>query len=345
MEMRYLGRSGLQVSSLGFGAMAFGETARAGYFSHLGIIDQDHADRLTAVAIEGGVTLFDTADIYSSGSSEEALGRALGARRKDIVLATKAYARMGKAAHDTGLSRRHLIAACEDSLKRLGTDWIDLYQVHSFDSQVPLEETMRALDTLVTSGKVRYIGCSNFAAWQLMKAMSISQQFGIEKFISQQVQYSLLVRDVEHEVLPCGVDQGVGALLWSPLAQGFLSGKYRGGEKGNARLEKSGRLNAYDTPLGNRVLDAVLAIAEAHNATGTQVALNWLRSRAGVTSVLFGARTEEQLRDNLAAANWSLTAEEIATLEAASETPLPYPRSHYHFFSSERNPPLFARHS
>ncbi|RYY43145.1 MAG: aldo/keto reductase, partial [Sphingomonadales bacterium] len=220
---------------------------------------------------------------------------------------------------------------------------IDLYQVHSFDGLVPLEETLRALDTLVTSGKVRYIGCSNFAAWQLMKALATSERLDVERFVSQQILYSLMVRDAEHELLPCGVDQGVGAILWSPLAQGFLSGKYRRTHE-DSRLEKSGRLSVYDTPEGNAVLDTVLEIAESRGASGTQVAINWLRARPGVTAVLFGARSEEQLRDNLAAAEWSLTAEEVARLDKVSQRALPYPATFYEMNARDRNPLIFPRY-
>ena len=344
METRFLGRSGLEVSALGFGTMTFGEPARMTRMPHLGTIEQADASRLVAIAIEAGITLFDSADVYSEGSSEEVLGRALGKSRNEIVLATKVYGRMSPGAHGIGLSRRHIIEACEGSLKRLGTDWIDLYQVHTFDSFVPIEETLRALDTLVTSGKVRYIGCSNFAGWQLMKALATSDKLGAERFISQQIQYSLMVRDAENELLPCGVDQGVGALLWSPLAQGFLSGKYRSAEKGNARLEKSGRISAYDTPQGNAVLDTVLQIAAERDASGTQVAINWLRSRNGVASVLVGIGSEAQLHDNLAAAKWSLTTEEIARLDAVSQKPLPYPGSLYEMYGFNRNPALFPRY-
>jgi aryl-alcohol dehydrogenase-like predicted oxidoreductase len=251
---------------------------------------------------------------------------------------------MGRNAHDTGLSRRHLIEACDASLRRLGTDWIDLYQVHSFDALVPLDETLRALDDLVTAGKVRYVGCSNFAGWQLMKAQATSERRNISTFVSQQIQYSLVVRDAEDELLPCGVDQGVGALIWSPLAQGFLSGKFRNVRSGTTRLELSNRLKAYETPQGEAVLAALDRIAAAHSATPSQVALNWLLKRPGVSSVLVGARTDEQLIDNLAAANWSLSAAEVEELDRASQVAMRYPNSHHRIFTSERNPQLFPRY-
>jgi aryl-alcohol dehydrogenase-like predicted oxidoreductase len=349
MDMRFLGRSGLQVSSLGFGAMTFGDVGNPGNAARgnaLGYVGAQEAQRHISILLDAGINLFDTADVYALGRSEEILGAALKEKRKDVVIATKAFGRMSPATHDAGLSRRHLIAACEDSLRRLDTDWIDLYQVHSFDTFVPLEETLRALDALVTSGKIRYIGCSNFAAWQLMKALAISGQINVDRFISQQIQYSLMVRDAENEMLPCGVDQGVGALIWSPLAQGFLSGKFRRGNTNeDSRLHKAGRLSAYDDARGNAVLDALLTIADARGVSGTQVALNWLRARPGVTSVLFGARTEAQLRDNLAALNWSITADEVARLDKASQIdPPPYPAYFYRNFAPDRNPMLFAHY-
>lgn len=342
MDLRFLGRSGLQVSTLGFGAMTFGNPETGGAMSNVGSVELAEARRHVDLCLEAGVTLFDTADVYALGRSEEILGAALKERRKDVVVATKAFARMGPGAHDRGLSRRHLIAACEDSLRRLGTDWIDLYQLHGFDALVPLEETLRALDTLVRDGKVRYIGCSNFFGWQLMKALGLSERMGTERFVSQQIQYSLMVRDAEQEMLPCGHDQGVGALIWSPLAQGFLSGKFRQGQAAPAaRLHRSGRLSAYDNPRGDAVLDVVLAIAAEREVSATQVALNWLLARPGVTTVLFGARTQEQLLDNLGAREWTITADEVARLDRASQTEQPYPAYFYRTSAPDRNPAIF----
>jgi len=342
METRFLGKSGLEVSVLGFGAMTFSDGE--GRFGGTGATNGEAARRQVDMCLDAGVTLFDTADVYAAGRSEEILGEALGERRKHVVVATKAFGRMGRNAHDTGLSRRHLIEACDASLRRLGTDWIDLYQVHSFDALVPLDETLRALDDLVTAGKVRYVGCSNFAGWQLMKAQATSERRNISTFVSQQIQYSLVVRDAEDELLPCGVDQGVGALIWSPLAQGFLSGKFRNVRSGTTRLELSNRLKAYETPQGEAVLAALDRIAAAHSATPSQVALNWLLKRPGVSSVLVGARTDEQLIDNLAAANWSLSTAEVEELDRASQVPMRYPNSHHRIFTSERNPQLFPRY-
>ena len=343
MEMRFLGKSGLEVSVFGFGTMTFSDGD--GVFGGVGATRGADARRQIDMCLDAGVNLFDTADVYAAGRSEEILGEALGTRRKDVIIATKAFGRMGKGAHDTGLSRRHLIDACDASLKRLGTDWIDLYQVHSFDALAPLEETLRALDDLVTAGKVRYIGCSNFSGWHLMKASAIAEKRGSEPFIGQQIQYSLMEREAEQELLPCGVDQGVGALIWSPLAQGFLSGKFRSATAdADQRLVLNGRLKAYDTPLGKAVVDALLDIAAAHpGASASQVALNWLLARPGVSTVLLGARSDEQLADNLAAASWSLSADEVAVLDKASQTSMRYPNSHHRLYSLARNPQLFAR--
>ena len=344
MEMRYLGQSGLELSVLGFGTMTFSDGE--GRFGGIGATRGEDARRQVDMCIDAGVNLFDTADVYAAGRSEEILGEALGDKRGKVIVATKAFGRMGQGAHDTGLSRRHLVAACEASLKRLGTDWIDLYQVHSFDALTPLDETLRALDDLVTSGKVRYIGCSNYAGWQLMKALATSDRRNVERYVGQQIQYSLMVRDAEQELLPCGVSEGVGALIWSPLAQGYLSGKFRSARAGaQTRLEASGRLNAFDTPEGAKVLDAIDAIVANHpGSSPSQVALNWLLRRPGVTSVLIGARTDAQLADNLAAAQWSLSDAEVEALDRASQGPMQYPNSHHRIFTIERNPQLFPRY-
>jgi aryl-alcohol dehydrogenase-like predicted oxidoreductase len=344
METRFLGSSGLEVSCLGFGAMTFGEGD--GRFSVVGTTTGDAARRQVDMCLEAGVNLFDTADVYAEGRSEEVLGAALGSRRKDVIIATKAFGRTGPAAHDSGLSRRHLVEACEASLRRLGSDWIDLYQIHGFDALVPLEETLRALDDLVRSGKVRYVGCSNLSGWHLMKAGALAVQHRTERFVSQQIQYSLLLRDAEHELLPCGLDQGVGALIWGPLASGYLSGKYRASLSGDeaTRLGATGRLNQFDDERGRKVVDTLFSIAAAHDgASPSQVALNWLLKRAGVTSVLVGARRDEQLADNLAAARWSLSDDEMEVLDRVSQLPLPYPNSHHRIYSSDRNPELFPR--
>ncbi len=344
MEMRFLGRSGLQLSVFSFGAMTFGEGT--GVFGAVGDTRGAAARRQVDICIDAGVNLFDTADVYSNGRSEEILGEALADRRKRVLVATKAFGQMGRGAHDQGLSRQHLINACEASLRRLGTAWIDLYQVHNFDSLVPVDETLRALDDLVRAGKIRYVGCSNHAAWHLMKALGISERRNLSAYIGQQIQYSLLVRDAEQELLPAGVDQGVGALVWSPLAQGYLSGKFRARAQDApaTRLGTTGGLKAWDSERGRRVLDALCDIAAAQpGASPSQVALNWLLARPGVTSVILGARTEEQLLDNLAAASWSLRADQMAVLDEVSQGPAIYPNSHQRYFSAGRNPQLFAR--
>ena len=344
MQQRFLGRSGLSVSTLSFGTMTFGTGSDR--FAPVGGTHGEDASRQIAICLEAGVTLFDTADVYSEGRSEEVLGQALRTRRGEVLIATKAFGAMGRRAHDQGLSRQHLIAACEASLRRLGRAWIDLYQVHSFDALVPVEETLRALDDLVRAGKIRYIGCSNHAGWQLMKALGTSDRLGLARYIGQQIQYSLLVRDAEHELLPAGVDQGVGALIWSPLAQGYLSGKFSASsEAGTTRLSQTGGLKALDTERGRAVIAALRDIASAHDgATPSQVALNWLLARPGVTSVILGARTDAQLKDNLAAAAWSLTTEEIKRLDTVSQMPQLYPNSHQRFYAAERNPQLFPRY-
>lgn len=345
METRFLGRSGLEVSVLGFGAMTFGDGE--GRFAATGATRGDDARRQIDMCLDAGVTLFDTADVYSEGRSEEILGQALGERRKFVVLATKAFGRMGRNAHDIGLSRRHLIEACESSLRRLGTDWIDLYQVHNWDGQVPLDEILRALDDLVSAGKVRYVGCSNYGGWHLMKALAVAERDRLARFIGQQIQYSLMVRDAEEELLPCGIEHGVGALIWSPLAQGFLTAKFRDAARvDETRLAQGGGIAAYRTAIGEAVLAAMDGIVAARpGVSHGQVALNWLLARAGVSSVLVGVRTEAQLAENLAAAQWSLTGAEIETLDRASQTKLRYPYSHHRMYGQGRNPSPFAYYS
>lgn len=343
MEHRFLGNSGLEISVFGFGCMTFSDGT--GRFGATGSTNGADAARQIDLCVEHGVSFFDTADVYAAGRSEEILGEALGKKRRQVVVATKAFHRMGKGTHDVGLSRRHLIEACDASLRRLGTDWIDLYQVHSFDSMIPQEETLRALDDLVRAGKIRYIGCSNYAGWQLAKALGISKEERLSGYIGQQIQYSLVARIAEEELLPCGVDMGVGAIIWSPLAQGFLSGKFRAATGGGTRLEQMNSLKAYDNQRCHDVLAAIDAIVKNRDGTVThsQVALNWVKARLGVTSVLLGARTGDQLLDNLGAANWSLSQDEIDTLDQASQIGLRYPVSAQHNYGAERNQPVFKR--
>jgi aryl-alcohol dehydrogenase-like predicted oxidoreductase len=332
-----LGASGLEVSVLSFGTMTLGGEGR---FAAMGNVQAEEARRQVEMCIEAGVNLFDTADIYSFGKSEEVLGRALGGRRKDIVLATKVFVRLEPGTNKAGLSRRHILEACEASLRRLGTDYIDLYQAHNFDSLTPLEETLRAFEDLIRAGKIRYAGCSNYSGWQLMKALAISDRLGIPRYISQQINYSLLARDCEHELVPAGLDQRTGIMAWSPLQFGLLSGKFR---RGQGRPAES-RLNSLEAP-GTideerlyRIVDALDGIATRRGVSIAQVALNWVMRKPGVDTVIIGARNEQQLRDNLAAASWSLTEAEVEGLDEASALPLPYPYWHQQKFAGDRNP-------
>ncbi len=338
METRFLGRSGLEVPVLAFGTMTFGGGER---FVHMGNADVEEARRLVDVCLEAGLNLFDTADVYSVGRSEEVLGAAIGRERRDeVLIATKAFGRMGPGVHDTGLSRQHLVRACEESLRRLGTDRIDLYQVHSFDLLTPVEETLQALDDLVRAGKVRYVGCSNHAGWQLQKALDIAARDRLTRYVSQQVYYSLLHRDTENELIPAALDNGVGILVWSPLSFGLLGGRYRRGapKPTDTRLANLDAPGTVDWERLYGIIDALDAIAKGRGKTVAQVALNWLLRRPGVTSVIIGARNEAQLKDNLGAAGWSLSEEEVRRLEEASDLPEPYPYWHQHKYALDRNP-------
>lgn len=338
MEYRLLGASGLEVSVLSFGTMTLGGEGR---FAAMGNIQVEEARRLVEICIEAGVNLFDTADIYSTGKSEEVLGRALGARRKDIVLATKVFNRLEPGTNKAGLSRRHILEGCDASLRRLGTDYIDLYQAHNFDSLTPLDETLRAFDDLFRAGKIRYAGCSNYSGWHVMKAHAIADRLGIPRYISQQINYSLLAREAEHELVPAGLDQRTGIMAWSPLQFGLLSGKFR---RGQPKPSES-RLNALEAPGAideerlYRIVDVLAELASQRSVSIAQVALNWVVRKPGVDTVIIGARTEEQLRANLAAADWALTDAEVERLDEVSALPLPYPYWHQKKFGGERNPP------
>jgi aryl-alcohol dehydrogenase-like predicted oxidoreductase len=341
VDYRFLGASGLQVSTFSFGTMTLGGEGR---FAAMGNVQVEEARRLVEICLDAGVNLFDTADIYSNGRSEEVLGRALGTHRKEIVLATKVFNRLDPGTNKAGLSRRHIVEGCEDSLRRLETDYIDIYQSHGFDSYTPLEETLRAYDDLIRAGKVRYIGCSNYAGWQVMKALATSERLGISRYISQQINYSLLARDAEHELVPVGLDQDVGIMAWSPLQAGLLSGKFRR----DAGKPAESRLNALDAP-GNidqerlyDIVDALGVIAQGRGVSIAQVALNWVTRKPGVDTVIIGARNEVQLKDNLAAATWKLSNEEVERLDQVSSIALPYPLWHQQKFGAERNPP--AKH-
>ncbi len=342
MEQRFLGRSGMQVSSLALGLMTFG--GGEGKFGAIGNVSGVDARRIVDLAIDRGVTLFDTSDNYSAGQSEEIFAQALGGRRKNILIATKAFGRTGRGAHDIGLSRHHLISACEASLKRLNTEWIDLYQVHNHDSLVPMEETLAALDELVRAGKVRYIGCSNHFAWQLVKALGLSALHGWNSYQSQQILYSLLYRHAENELLPAGSDRNIGSLIYSPLAQGYLTGKFAQDDSKASRLAITDQLHGVDNDRARKIVQALIDVAASHEgASPGQVALAWLLARPGVTSLIIGARTPAQLEDNLRACELTLTREEHDLLEQVSAIAPTYPRTAQNVFHPERNPPVFAQ--
>jgi aryl-alcohol dehydrogenase-like predicted oxidoreductase len=348
MEYRQLGTSGLRVSTVTLGTMGFGGT---GWASPIGHLDVDAARRQIDVCRDAGVNLFDTADVYSAGLSEEILGQALGKNRDDVLIATKVRGEMGPGPNDGGLSRYHVLRAAEASLRRLDTDHIDLYQVHEWDGLTPLEETLSALDALVQSGKVRYIGSSNYAAWQLMKSLWISDRDGLEKFASQQIYYSLQARDAENELVPIAIDQGLGILVWSPIAGGLLSGKFR---RGQDDPETSRHLGEWsEPPVHDRerlydTVDELVAIGQEHGVSAAQVSLAYTLAKPAVTSVIVGARTEEQLRDNLAAADLRLTEQELRRLDDVSAVPLLYPYWHQANTGGGRLGPadlsLLARH-
>ena len=338
MEQRRLGNSGLSVSALSFGTMTIGGRDR---FAKMGNLGVDETSRILDVLRDTGVTTIDTADAYSSGGAEEILGQALKGHRDEFVLVTKAFTRLGPGPHDIGLSRKHLIRACEASLRRLQTDYLDLYLCHQPDMLVPVEETLRAYEDLVTAGKVLYIGCSNHSAWQAMKALSVSDRIGAPRYVCQQVP-SLVSRDVEREIVPLALDQGTGLMAWSPLHAGLLTGKFRR----DTPRPTVARLNELDVP-GTvdfdrlyRIVDVLDAIAKERGVSIPQVALNWVLHKPGVDTVILGARDETQLRDNLAAATWRLTPEESARLDEVSALPEPYPLWHQHKFGIERNPRL-----
>jgi len=335
MKYRSLGKSGLKVSEICFGVMTF--TGKNGW-THLGILEQKDANRLTSIAIDKGVNFFDTADVYSLGISETMLGKALGKKRKDVVIATKGEGRMWDGPNGEGHSRAHLIRACEDSLKRLNTDYIDLYQVHSFDFMTPLEEMMSVLDSLVKSGKVRYIGISNFFAWQIMKLQSIAEKNHWEKLTSLQAYYSLVGRDLEYEQIPLCVDQGIGILVWSPLHGGILSGKYRKGKKWpkGTRLQKPGHHLPYDVEKGEKILNLLVKFAKERGVSVSQAALNYTLRKPGITSVIIGARNEKQLIDNINTSSWELSEDEITKLDKVSAPSRIYPYWYFDIFKKDK---------
>jgi aryl-alcohol dehydrogenase-like predicted oxidoreductase len=340
MEYRQLGKSGMKVPELCFGAGTFGGGVE--FFDAWGATsDLKEAKKIVDICMDAGMNMFDTADIYSDGKSEEVLGKALAhLKREDVLISTKATFRLGKGPNDVGSSRYHLIQAANNSLKRLGTDYIDIYHLHAFDATSPVEETLRALDDLVTEGKIRYIACSNFSGWHLMKSLSISERYGWSRYVGNQAYYSLVGRDFEWELMPLGLDQGVGTLVWSPLGWGRLTGKIRRGSP----IPKDSRLHktAAEGPQVPeeylyKVVDAIDEVAKETGKTVPQIALNWLLHRPTVSTIIVGARNEQQLKQNLGAIGWNLTKQQIAKLDAASEVPLAYPYWHQRQFE-ERNP-------
>ncbi|OCP15283.1 aldo/keto reductase [Ensifer sp. LC163] len=342
MEYRRLGSSGLKVPVLSFGAGTFG--GKGPLFSAWGNSDDAEARRLVDICIEAGVNLFDTADVYSDGASEEVLGAAIKGRRNDVLISTKMSLPMGDGPNDAGSSRSRLIKGVDDALRRLGTDYLDLMQLHAFDAGTPVEEVLSTLDTLVRTGKLRYVGVSNFAGWQLMKSLAAAEKHGYPRYVAHQVYYSLVGRDYEWELMPLGLDQGVGALVWSPLGWGRLTGKIRRGQPWpeGSRLHDTA---SFGPPVDDEklydIVDVLDALAAETGRTIPQIAINWLLQRPTVSSVIIGARNDEQLRQNLGAVGWSLTAEQTARLDKASQKTATYPYFPYHLQEgfARLNPP------
>jgi len=340
MDYRQLGGSGLKVPVLTFGTGTFGGAGE--FFKSWGASDVAEATRLVDVCLEAGLTMFDSADVYSNGRAEEILGQALKGRRDRVLISTKGTFRAGEEINDVGSSRHHLIAAVEGSLRRLGTDYIDLYQLHGFDAVTPVEETMRTLDDMVRAGKIRYIGCSNFSGWHLMKSLAVAEKYGWERYVAHQAYYSLIGRHYEWELMPLALDQKVGAVVWSPLGWGRLTGKLRRGQPKPevSRLSNQKAVDAgppVDDEFLYRVVDAIDEVARETGKSVPQIALNWVLQRPSVSTIIIGARNEEQLRQNLAAVGWNLTVEQVARLDAASATTPSYPYWHQRGFK-ERNP-------
>lgn len=336
MEYRYLGNSGLRVSVLAMGTFTFGGR---GDFAMVGNHGVSEARRLVDLCIDEGINLFDTANMYSLGRSEEILGEVLDGRRDQVLISSKARMKVGPGPNDEGMSRHHLIRECEKSLKRLRTDHIDIYYMHEWDGITPLEEVMAALDTLVTQGKVRYTGCSNFSGWHVMKSLAVADRDRRPRFVTQQIHYTLEAREAEYELLPISVDQGLGVLVWSPLSAGLLTGKHR---RGQPTPEGSRQFAGWtEPPIRDEeklwtIVDALVEIGEARGVSAAQIALAWLLERPGVTSLVVGGRNEEQFRDNIAAVGLRLTDDERQRLNAASEIPLIYPYWHQRNFARDR---------
>jgi len=336
MRYRLFGRTGLYVSELCFGAMTFGGQ---GFWQVVGKTAQDEADRLVGLALDGGINFFDTADVYSEGESEKILGHALKERRKDVILATKVRGRVGPGANQLGLSRRHVLESIDASLKRLGTDYVDLYQIHGVDAVTPLDETLRALDDIVRAGKARYIGCSNLAAWQIAKGNGLAAQHGWERFESLQAYYTIAGRDLERELVPLLNDQTMGLMVWSPLAGGLLSGKFTRDGSGPAGSRRA----SFDFPPVDKerafnCIDVMKKVGDAHGVSVARVALAWLLAKPAVTTIIIGAKNEDQLRDNLAVTDLALTTDELAELDKVSALPPEYPGWMFERQGSERAP-------
>ena len=331
MEYRSLGASGLHVPVLSFGTATFGGSNE--FFKAWGNTQVEEASLMVNLCLDAGVNLFDTADIYSDGLAEEILGKTLEGKRDQVIISTKATFPMGSGPNQQGSSRFHLMKACEASLKRLNTDYIDIYHMHGFDGVTPVEETLRTLDDLVQSGKVRYIACSNFSGWHLMKSLAVSDRYGWNKYIAHQVYYSLVNREYEWELMPLGLDQKVGGIIWSPLAAGRLGGKYRRNHPipADSRVAQGGSPvpeSAIPEELFYKIIDVLDEVAEETRKSVAQVSLNWLLQRPTVDTLVIGARNEEQLKQNLEAVGWNLTTEQIKKLDAASEIPTIYPYWH-----------------
>lgn len=338
MEYRQLGGSGLKVPVLSFGTATFG--GGTDFFRAWGRSDVAEASRLIDICLEAGVTLFDTADVYSDGLSEEILGQALAGRRDKVLLSTKATFRLGEGPNEAGSSRHHLLQSCEASLRRLKTDYIDIYTLHGFDALTPVEEALRTLDDLVRSGKVRYIACSNFSGWHLMKSLAVSEKYGWARYVAHQAYYSLIGREYEWELMPLALDQKVGTIVWSPLAGGYLTGKVRRNQAapaGSRQYELKGQEPPINAEVLYNIVEVLDEIAAETGKSLTQIALNWLLQRPTVASVIIGARNEDQLRQNLGAIGWQLTGEQVAKLDAASDIEPIYPYWHQRNFV-ERNP-------
>lgn len=340
MDYRLLGASGFKVPVLTLGTGTFG--GRGELFKAWGSTDVAEAKRLVDLCLEAGLNMFDSADIYSDGAAEEILGAAIQGRRDQVLISTKATFRSGSGANEVGSSRHHLIRSVDSALRRLGTDYIDLFQLHGFDAATPVEETLRTLDDLVTAGKLRYMGCSNFSGWHLMKSLAVAERYGWTRYVAHQAYYSLVGREYEWELMPLALDQGVGCVVWSPLGWGRLTGRIRRGQPlpTASRLQSSVATSAGPQVSEEylfKVVDALDEVAAETGKTIPQIALNWLLGRPSIATVIIGARDERQLRDNLGAVGWSLTAEQVAKLDQASAVPKIYPYWHQAGFS-ERNP-------